>query len=159
MPTKVGSYSTCRNSCILFFFSSSQSVFAEESCPMLLSARRKWLHHHRDLFGLVGFFFGVCECMHVFAKIHVCECSSVLARVCDSRQLVPVAQTRNVTLHLPLRFPFKLSRQYATFQPLCVWSRSSLCVEHFPSGSIFSWEVGDRDSLDPFPQAAIDKTD
>lgn len=31
-------------------------------------------------------------------------------------------------------------------------------MEHFPSGSIFSWEVADRDSLAPFPQAAVDKT-
>ncbi len=32
------------------------------------------------------------------------------------------------------------------------------CKEYFTLDSIFSWEVGDRDSLAPFPQAAIDNT-
>lgn len=71
---------------------------------------------------------------------------------------MPVAETRYVTKHLPLSLKSKLSWRYTTFQLLCVWSWLSQCIEHFPPGSIFSWEVGDRDSLAPFPQAAIDKT-
>lgn len=72
---------------------------------------------------------------------------------------MPVAPTRYVTLHLSLSLKSKLSCRYTTFQLLFVWSWLSQCIEHFASGSIFSWEVGDRDSLAPFPQAAVDKTD
>lgn len=97
--------------------------------------------------------------IRVAAQTSVCQCSSVLAWACDRRQLVTVAPTRYVTLHLSLSLKSKLSRRYTTLLLLFVWSWLSRCIEHFPCASIFSWEVGDRDSLAPFPQAAVDKTD
>lgn len=40
-----------------------------------------------------------------------------------------------------------------------MWSWLSQHIEHFSLGSIFSQELGGRDSLAPFPHAAVDKTD